>query len=188
MNQDYKVILRDIVELFYQSPFKIFNVNTVDGETIVKPFGYFISLGITTSLESLKNIRDYISKSDYGFEARLSEICSVKSEKYGDYLNMLLPTTEENITKYQSSDLPNLLDKESAEALLTALSKKIQDGDLSVSPFHQRLGEIIGRIGSDWDSKSVLIKNDTPSIFYKYINYKNTGDAEYRIGIYAKKL
>ena len=60
MNNDYKIILRDIVELFYQPPFKIFNVNSVDGETLVRPFGYFISLGITTSFDILKNIRDLI--------------------------------------------------------------------------------------------------------------------------------
>ena len=95
MTGDYKIILRDIVELFYHSPFKIFNVNSVDRETLMRPFGYFISLGITTSMESLKNIRDIIGKSDYGFEAKIVELESIKSEEYGDFLNVITNKTEE---------------------------------------------------------------------------------------------
>ena len=94
MGNDYKMTLRDIVELFYQSPFKIFNVNSSDGVTLTRPFGYFISLGITTSFDSLRQIRDVIKKSDYGFDARLVELESIKSEEYGDFLNILSDKSE----------------------------------------------------------------------------------------------
>lgn len=168
MTSDYKVILRDIVELFYHSPFKIFNINSVDGETIVKPFGYFISLGITTSLESLKSIRDFISKSDYGFEARLVEIKSTKSDEYGDFLNMLVEIPEDEIKKYESPlpDYP-ILGKEETKELMDALQEKIASGDFRVSPMKIRISELLEKIGDSWEEYGLQIKDDNPGIFHK---------------------
>lgn len=185
MTHDYKVTLRDIVELFYQSPFKIFNVNSIDGETLIKPFGYFISLGITTSFEQLGLIRDYILKSDYGFDARLVEICSVKSEKYGDYLNTLLPTEENQITKYPSpipSDIQILWNKDQVEEYMKDIC-----GDLKLSPLRHGIYETLEKIGDDWDTKAIQIKNGVVNVFYRYVNYKRENTSEYRIGIYATK-
>lgn len=184
-----KTILRDIVELFYQSPFKIFNINSVDGETMVKPFGYFISLGITTSLDTLKLIRDYISKSDYGFNARLVEIKSTISEKYGDYLNMLLPTPESDITKYKS-ELPDgfqVIEETEVKEVLNSIQDLISGGDFRLSPILQKFNEALEKIGDDWDLKAVQVKDGVPSVFHKYINYKRDKDSEYRIGIYVTK-
>ena len=132
MNNDYKIILRDIVELFYQPPFKIFNVNSVDGETLVRPFGYFISLGITTSFDILKNIRDLISKSDYGFEARLVELESIKSDEYGDFLNVLSDLQENEIKKYPSTPPENIegLEKEDAENFAACVAPYIGEYEL----------------------------------------------------------
>lgn len=190
MSQDYKVTLRDIVELFYQSPFKIFNINSIDGETMVKPFGYFISLGITTSLESLKTIRDYISKSNYGIDSRIVEICSTKSDEYGDYLNVLLPTREDEITKYPSSipDDTQVLEKNQAEELLEDLQIKIQEGDFRLSPLKQKICDTLEKIGDDWDTKAIQLKDGVVGVFHKYVNYKRENASEYRIGIYATKL
>ena len=184
-----KETLRNIVELFYQSPFKIFNINSIDGETMVKPFGNFISLGITTSLESLKNIRDYISKSDYGFEARLVEICSTKSDKYGDFLNTLLPTPEDSISKYPSEIPSNtrIMGKEETLKALREIQTQIQGGDFRLSSFRQKLSEVLERVGEDWDSKAVQIKDSTPSVFHRFVNYKRSDGSEYRIGIYVTK-
>lgn len=190
MITDYKVILRDIVELFYHSPFKIFNINSVDGETMVKPFGYFISLGITTSMESLKLIRDFISKSDYGFEARLVEIKSTKSEEYGDFLNTLSDIPEEDIHKYESPIPENyqVLGETETKELMTELQDKITSGDFRVSPLRSRITEVLEKIGDQWEDYGVQIKDGFPGIFHKYVNYKKASDAEYRIGIYATKV
>ena len=182
INQECKTILRDIVELFYHSPFKIFNINSVDGETMVKPFGYFISLGITTSLESLRQICDYIGKSDYGFDSRIVEICSLRSDKYGDHLNMLLPTPEDEITKYPSDLPPQLLDKDQATEFL---KENIQEGNFELT---QKLREVMDKIGEDWECKAVQIKEGIPVIFHRFVNYRKEGDLEYRIGIYVTKL
>ncbi|MDE7345235.1 MAG: hypothetical protein K2N48_00655 [Muribaculaceae bacterium] len=190
MTTDYKVTLRDIVEIFYQSPFKIFNINSVDGETMIKPLGYFISLGITTSLDSLRLIRDYIARSGYGFEAKISEIKSIKSSKYGDYLNILLPTPEDEITKYESvvqEDL-ELLGKSEATQLLSEITDEVRSGNFLRAPIKQKLLDCLSKIGDDWDSYQIQIKAGVPSVFHKFVNYKKTEDSEYRIGIYATKL
>lgn len=190
MSQDYKVTLRDIVELFYHSPFKIFNINSVDGETMIKPLGYFISLGITTSLDQLRLIRDYISRSDYGIEAKLVKICSVKSDKYGDYLNTILPTPEDEITKYPSP-IPNdiqILELQDVANLLREIRAQVQKGDYKSCLFQQKLNDVLDKIGGDWDSYAVQIKDNEPGVFHRYINYIKTTNSEYRIGIYATKL
>ena len=189
MNNDYKIILRDIVELFYQPPFKIFNVNSVDGETLVRPFGYFISLGITTSFDILKNIRDLISKSDYGFEARLVELESIKSDEYGDFLNVLSDLQENEIKKYPSTPPENIevLEKEDAENLLSELTEKINSGDYSVSMYRQKLADTIKKI-ANWEDHGLQIKDGQPGVFHKFINYKKTDNAEFRIGIYVTKI
>lgn len=185
---DYKIILRDIVELFYHSPFKIFNVNSIDKETLVKPFGYFISLGITTSMESLKYLRDIIKKSDYGFEARIVELESIKSEEYGDFLNFITNKTEEEITKYPSVPLSNIkvYTKDEAQKLYDEMTEKINKGDYSISPIRQKLSEVIKKI-DNWEDHGVQMKDEHPGIFHKYINYKKTDDSEFRIGIYVTK-
>ena len=181
MNNDYKIILRDIVELFYQPPFKIFNVNSVDGETLVRPFGYFISLGITTSFDILKNIRDLISKSDYGFEARLVELESIKSDEYGDFLNVLSDLQENEIKKYPSTPPENIevLEKEDAENLLSELTEKINSGDYSVSMYRQKLADTIKKI-ENWEDHGLQIKNGQPGVFHKFINYKKTDNGSYQ--------
>lgn len=190
MTTEYKVILRDIVELFYQSPFKIFNINSLDGKTMVKPFGYFISLGITTSLESLKLIRDYISKSDYGFTAKLVEIKSIKSEEYGDFLNVLLTTPEDEIKKYESdspTDHQKVLEEEETKNLMSEIQEEVSKGDFHNTILLRKLTELEQKINGEWDKYSVLMTETEPVVFHKYVNYKKETDAEYRIGIYATK-
>lgn len=189
MTGDYKIILRDIVELFYHSPFKIFNVNSIDGKTLVRPFGYFISLGITTSMESLKNIKDLIGKSDYGFESRIVELESIKSEEYGDFLNVITNKTEDEITKYVSIPPENIkvYTKEESKKLYDEMTEKINAGDYSTSPIRQKLSEVLKKI-ENWDELSVQIKDGQPGIFHKYINYQKINNSEFRIGIYVTKI
>lgn len=186
---EYKVILRDIVELFYQSPFKIFNINSTDGKTMVKPFGYFISLGITTSLESLKYIRDLISKSNYGFEAKLVEIKSTKSDLYGDFLNVITDLPEDLIVKYESPFPEDsvVYGKEDITKYLSDLQYRISSGDFRVSPIKFRVSELLEKIGDNWEEYGIQVKDDVPILFHKYVNYKKESDVEYRIGIYATK-
>ena len=183
---DYKIILRDIIELFYQPPFKIFNVNSVDGETLVRPFGYFISLGITTSLDFLKNLRDIISRSDYGFEAKLVELKSIKSDEFGDYLNMITSKSESEISKYPSEIKGEVLGEQEVNELLQSINSKIDSGDYSLTPLKQKLSDITKKI-DNWDEYGVQMKDGLPGIYHKYVNYRKNENSELRIGIYVTK-
>ena len=82
--------VHSLVEVFYQPSFKTFYVNSVDGETFVKPVGVFVSLGITTSLKVLEDIKNIISGSE-GYSATLAEIKSKKVA--GQFLNTVTCTT-----------------------------------------------------------------------------------------------
>ena len=56
--------------MFFKSrEFKIFDVS---------PEGYFISLGLTTSLETLEKLSTVLRHSDYGFSASVRELKSVR--------------------------------------------------------------------------------------------------------------
>lgn len=186
---DYRNLLKDIVELFYHSPFKIFNVNSIDKETLEKPFGYFISLGITTSLEQLRTIRDFISRSDYGFCARLVELESVKSEHYGDFLNALVDKNEDDIEKYVSvpPDDLEVLDREGAEELVKNMSDLISSGEYTCACTLTKIQNVMKKI-ENWDEYGLQIKNGIPGVFHKKINYKKEGESEFRIGIYVTKV
>ena len=156
---------------------------------MVRPFVYFISLGITTSFDILKNIRDLISKSDYGFEAKLVELESIKSDEYGDFLNVLSDLQENEIKKYPRTPPENIevLEKEDAENLLSELTEKINSGDYSVSMYRQKLADTIKKI-ENWEDRGLQIKDGQPGVFHKFINYKKTDNAEFRIGIYVTKI
>lgn len=189
MNNDFKNTLKDIVEIFYQPPFKIFNINSVDGKTLVKPFGYFISLGITTSLDMLRNLRDIIAKSDYGFEARLVEIESTKSDFYGDFLNVLVDLQENEIKKYPSAipEGTEILEKEDAEKLISKMTEKIESGEYAVSVDRQQLIKTFNKI-DNWKDFAIQMRNGQPGVFHRYVNYRKAENSEFRIGIYVTKI
>ena len=67
--------IHDLVSIFYRPTFKTFYVNSLDGVNMKKPYGVFVSLGMTTSLETLNNIKDIISDSK-DYNAVLAEISS----------------------------------------------------------------------------------------------------------------
>ena len=56
-----KTRIQELIKVFYQQPFKIFYVNSEDGENFIKPKGLFISLGITTSMKTIESIGQVIS-------------------------------------------------------------------------------------------------------------------------------
>lgn len=186
---DIKDKIHNLVSVFYRNTFKTFYVNSYDGEEFEKPFGIFVSLGITTSLKTLNDIKEIIE--DNGFNATLAEISSKR--RTSQFLNTIIKTSD--ISQYDTdcSDL-DLLDKESAEARLIELRKLItseQDLQLlkELVPRISRLEEFINKLNSGDGWKSHLIKEEDGQYFlyHKKINYKKEGDIEYRIGIYVSE-
>lgn len=180
-----KLKIQDLIRIFYQQPFKIFYVNSTDGESFVKPTGLFISLGIATSMNTFEKLRKIIESTYPETCPRLVELVSVHHDN-GEFLNTITENTPE---PYEITDLPSgLLNKEEAEEELEALRERIKETPTETLLLAtQRLQECIDRInqGNNWEVHQIQKLEDDYRVFHKISNYKKEGDKEYRIGIYV---
>ena len=176
--------IHELTEIFYQKPpFKTFYINSTDGETFVKPLGVFISLGITTTMKVLTDLRDVLGKTP-GLKTSIVEIRSIKVA--GQYLNQVLRVDPEQYEVSPETVAPNtVLGKTEADGLLKELEVSGQ-----VAEAH-KLRETIARVeesGNPWIDQEVMkIKEGGYRIFHHLTNYKKTDDAEYRLGIYVEE-
>lgn len=176
--------IQELIKVFYQQPFKIFYVNSEDGATFVKPKGLFVSLGITTSINTLEKLRGTIEDTYPETAPRLVELVSKRGDS-GQYLNSI--TTNTDIHPYTITDTPeNLMTKTEAEEELTRLRGVIKENpEIELLTATQKLQEFIDRI-KDWDEHQIYKTGDSEyKIFHKTSNYKKEGDMEYRIGIFV---
>ena len=182
--------VHEFVEVFYQPTFKTFYINSVDGETFVKPVGVFVSLGITTSLKVITDIKDVIQASGE-YNAKLAEISSKKVG--GQFLNTL--TMLDNPEQYlivETTD--DILDEEQAnKELLNMKNYMNPDEDLKVlqeyAPKISKLQDLIDKLtsGNSWSTNLIKKEDGDYKIFHRYVNYKKEGDLEYRIGIFVSE-
>lgn len=179
--------IQEIVEVFYQSTFKTFYVNSTDSETFIKPIGVFVSLGITSSLKILENISEVIE--GYNYTTRIVEISSRKVN--GQFLNTI---TFENPSQYTIELSKDTLGKEEAKKELSKLREFMSpDKDLETiqiyAPKIQKLQELIDELdknSSGWENHVIKKEDDgNYKIYHKQVNYKMVGDLEYRIGIFV---
>lgn len=182
--------INEIVEVFYQQNFKTFYVNSIDGKSFVKPLGVFVSLGITTSLKSLEDIRSVIANTE-GYSAVIAEI---SSKKVGSqFLNTIINLeTPKQYVLDNSGD--NFLNKEKAEEELNKLKEKMNTGeDIEVlqkyAPKISKLQDLINKLTSTngWESHSILKEDEDYKIYHQNVNYRKDGDIEYRIGIFVSE-
>lgn len=185
--------LRDLISIFYRNTFKIFYINSCDGETFIKPTGLFVSLGITTSPSIIDNIKDVLESN--GYEA---VVCELTSKRFGgQYLNTVNLSTypkQYELTEFDD----NILDRDKAISLLNEIKDSINnDQDIEtlkiLVPKAARLEELIGKIDrtSGWDLHMIQ-RNDSGdienfNIFHKFVNYKQVDGVEYRLGIYVSE-
>lgn len=179
--------LHELVELFYQPTSKTFYINSTDGKTFIKPIGVFVSLGITTSMKVLEEIKNTIS--EYNYDVVIAEISSKKVG--GQYLNTLKNTA--NPKQYQITEFGNdIMDEEMARKELAELHEKINlDEDLQVlhqfAPKLSKLKDLINKLteNNGWDSHRIQKENDDYKIFHQLVNYEKRDGIEYRIGLYV---
>lgn len=163
--------VHSLVEVFYQPSFKTFYVNSVDGETFVKPVGVFVSLGITTSLKVLEDIKNIISGSE-GYSATLAEIKSKKVA--GQFLNTVTCTTGPK--QYKITNLSeDIMGEEESKAELERMKNLMnpsQNLDIlkEYAPKISRLQDLIDKLTSThgWDAH--LIQKRLPETIEYSIN------------------
>lgn len=181
--------IHELVEVFYQPTFKTFYVNSIDGETFIKPIGVFVSLGITTSLKVIESIKDVISGYDYN--TMIVELSSKKVN--GQFLNTVV---SDNPSQYKIDDSEDTLGRDQAiEELckLKAYMKPTEDLDVIqyYAPKIQKLQGLIDELDNNpqgWEDHVINIENDEYKIFHKTVNYmKDENDVEYRIGIFVSE-
>ena len=175
-----------LVESVYNYTFKVFNVvESTDKPN--KSVGVFVSLGITTQLDTIRSIKDiFDNMKEYS-----AKVVEIVSEKVGDtYVNTV--HEEVNPGQYRLKELPeDLMNREEAVSELEGMKGKINpqnDLDLLVKcgVKVQKLKDLIEKLdeSNKWDSHLIQRLGDCDyRIFHLDLNYERRGDLEYRVGI-----
>ena len=180
--------IHSLVEVFYHPTFKTFYVNSLDGKTFVHPIGVFVSLGITTSMKVLNDIKEIIEAHN-GYSAIIAEISS--KQIAGQYLNTVTKTN--NTEQYVLTEFDcDVMDRTQALEELDKLKKTMNlEDDLEflkdITPKISKLSDLISRLvkQSSWENHLIQKENGDYRIFHKLVNYKKENEIEYRIGIYV---
>ena len=182
--------IHDLVEVFYQPTFKTFYINSTNGTTFIKPVGVFVSLGITTSMKVLEDIKSIINSTEE-YEATIVEISSKRVA--GQFLNTII--NREDPKQYRLTDFSDDImdEKKSKEKLEEMKNLMSPEQDLEVlrtyAPRISRLQDLIDKLTTTngWDAHLIQEKDDGEyRIYHQYVNYRKDGDIEYRVGIYVK--
>lgn len=182
-----KVKLKELIEVFYQQPFKVFYVNSLDGVNFIKPTGLFVSLGISTSELTMNKLKRVIEGAYPLSCPKIAELMSKRTES-GDFLNTI--TSNHDPKPYKLDEITDLvlLDKVGAEKELSALKEQLINSDPvpeDVLIRAQKLQECIKRVHDRWEEDRIQKHEDDYKIFHLISNYKKDKDVEYRIGIYV---
>ena len=181
--------IHELVKLFYQHTFKTFYINSEDGKEFSKPLGVFVSLGMTTKLKTLENIRDFIS-ANKDLKEKIVEISSKRVDD--QFLNALVET--ENPQQYRIEELPNnIISREEAyeelEKLKNEMNLRTSLEDLTEKT-HQvkKLKALIDNLEEThgWDSHAIQRDGDSDyRIFHLFVNYAKKEGVEFRLGIFV---
>ena len=183
--------IHDLVEVFYQPTFKTFYINSTNGTTFIKPVGVFVSLGITTSMKVLEDIKSIINSTEE-YEATIVEISSKRVA--GQFLNTII--NRDDPKQYRLTDFSDDImdEKKSKEKLEEMKNLMSPEQDLEVlrtyAPRISRLQDLIDKLTTTngWDAHLIQEKDDGEyRIYHQYVNYRKDGDIEYRVGIYVKE-
>lgn len=182
--------IHDLVEVFYQPTFKTFYINSTNGTTFIKPIGVFVSLGITTSMKVLEDIKEIINSTEE-YEACLVEISSKRVA--GQFLNTII--NKEEPKQYKLTDFSDdIMNEEESKKELEKMKELMSpEQDLGIlktyAPRISRLQDLIDKLTTTngWDAHLIQNCGDGEyRIFHQFVNYRKDGEIEYRLGIYVK--
>lgn len=186
--------VNELVSIFYQkTKYKLFNVNSIDGEEFTKPLGVFVSLGMTTSLKQIQDITSAISRCK-GYTARIAELGSIKIG--GIYLNYLTKTDSIQQYPLNEENDATLMNRDEVLEMISKLVDQSKDSTASQT----ELVNISGKLNkltylnnqleeSDgWGTHAIREEDGDYKIYHLRLNYKKDPDSniEYRIGIFVE--
>lgn len=179
--------IHELVKLINPPTYRTFYINSEDGKEFTKPIGVFVSLGMTTSLDTLMGVCNLIKRTT-GYDSILVELSSIK---VGDqFLNTIV--NKEDPEQYRLADIPgDVMGKEETEEELRSLESKInpQSSLETITEYSprltrlQRLYNILGENG--WESHGIQRVNNEYRIYHLFVNYKKKEGIEYRLGIFV---
>ena len=188
--------IREIVEVFYQAPFKVFGVNSEDGKSFSKISGVFVSLGLTTPLQTLIEIKNILNNTK-GHKARLAELESTKF--CGQFLNRITEKSEGEIKPYELKSPDDSYDEKQTRELIDNLVNKCKQESEGTN-IENNIGEIIQDIqkikelqqylntSAGWEDSVIVKKENDYKIFRKTSNFNQvSNEINYRIGIYVEE-
>lgn len=183
--------VHSLVSVFYRPEFKVFDVNSEDGESIINPIGVFVSLGMTTSLSVIQGICKVINESEE-YSAKIVEISSAKSGK--QFINTVINFEDPKQYLIKPDPSVKLLDKAESESELERLKNLLSPETplktlKELVPKVNRLQYFVDNLNrsNGWNAHHIQKLNDGEdySIYHLYVNYKKDKDLEYRLGIYV---
>ena len=179
--------VHDLVRLFYHPTYKTFYINSEDGKEFTKPLGVFVSLGITTSMRTLNNIKDFI-ESNKEYKAEIVEISSKKVDD--QFLNTVI--NKNNPSQYRLEELPSgIMTKEEVMQELDSMKSHMNPAASleTITEYSHRVHKLqylVDRLDetNGWDSHMIQKGEDSDyRIFHLNVNYDKREGIEYRIGI-----
>lgn len=177
--------LTRVVDSCYPSPYKIFSVNSTNGFTITKPLGLFVSLGITSSLSTMKHVASELNRC-LGIHSKIIELESRIIN--GVYVNVI---SDEYPIQYDSGsyDDSNLLNRDGVTDLINQLKSElmydIYDDEKAkpiISKLHKlykALDKLDKSVGTDWENHSITILNSDTQFNVSVVNSRINYVAEY---------
>lgn len=186
--------IENTVSLFYPAGIKVYYINSASGSELTPPYRrVFVSLGITSSIKTISEIKDSLNNINY-LNATLATLKTTRNAS-GRYFNEVVRigdyTKDDQYiaTKITGGEFEKILDRAAALDVYEELlhSEHVEQAN--------ELKELIRRLDEKdcWDTLAVCfnIIDNVPTIspFHRYINYyvDPENGTEYRIGILVEE-
>lgn len=190
MIDKHKNELTEIVSSIYNNTFKVFKINSDDGNTLNPKLNdsYFISLGLTTSLANLAKYRNDLFDLFKDWEFKIVELATKQFSKV--YLNYISHYDAIDIKQYDAEEVGmNRAEtfKELANQTKCDIQALQQNQLDKISRLRYLICKLDNTIGG-WEDHSIVKSDlDLYKIQHNKVNYKVEGGIEYRLGILAIK-
>lgn len=176
-----KELVTRLVDCCYPSPYKVFSINSLNGFTTIKPIGLFVSLGITSSMSTIKFVARELSRNlethvdvveiesriiNGVYVNKISNHYPIQYEAGGFDNSLLLnrDKTIEMINGLKSDLMYDIYDDNRSKVLITKLHK-----------LYKAMDKLDRTVGTDWDNHSITVMSSgnefNVSVVNNRINY-----------------